>query len=146
MSTTTAVGAQGLTDEQRDFREAIRDFCQRECGSREQRDRAHRRLPRAPQPRASTRSSPSSAGSACRSPRSTAASGGGIVDAAIFLEETTRGLAPISGYGTSLIVAGAYERFGTDEQKQEMLGGIARGPVEAIAMSEPEAGSDVGNL
>jgi alkylation response protein AidB-like acyl-CoA dehydrogenase len=69
-----------------------------------------------------------------------------MVDACIFLEETMRGLVPIAGYGVSLIVAGAYERFGTDEQKQEILGGITRGRVEAIAMSEPEAGSDVGNL
>ena len=57
-----------------------------------------------------------------------------------------RGLVPIAGYGVSLIVAGAYERFGTEEQKEEILGGITRGRVEAIAMSEPEAGSDVGNL
>jgi alkylation response protein AidB-like acyl-CoA dehydrogenase len=69
-----------------------------------------------------------------------------MVDACIFLEETMRGLVPIAGYGVSLIVAGAYERFGTEEQKEEMLGGICRGRVEAIAMSEPEAGSDVGNL
>ena len=69
-----------------------------------------------------------------------------MVDACIFLEETMRGLVPIAGYGVSLIVAGAYERFGTDEQKQEILGGIPAGRVEAIAMSEPEAGSDVGNL
>ena len=69
-----------------------------------------------------------------------------MVDACIFLEETMRGLIPIAGYGVSLIVAGAYERFGTEEQKQEILGGITRGRVEAIAMSEPEAGSDVGNL
>jgi alkylation response protein AidB-like acyl-CoA dehydrogenase len=73
-------------------------------------------------------------------------SGGGLVDACIFLEETMRGLVPIAGYGVSLIVAGAYERFGSDAQKQEILGGITRGRVEAIAMSEPEAGSDVGNL
>ena len=46
----------------------------------------------------------------------------------------------------SLIVAGAYERFGTEAQKQDMLGAIARGDVMAIAMSEPEAGSDVGAL
>src|SRR6185503_2138801 len=72
--------------------------------------------------------------------------GGGIVDACIFLEETMRGLIPIAGYGVSLIVAGAYERFGSEEQKQEILSGICRGRVEAIAMSEPEAGSDVGNL
>ena len=57
-----------------------------------------------------------------------------------------RGLVPQAGYGVSLIVAGAYERFGTEEQKQEILKGITEGRVEAIAMSEPEAGSDVGNL
>ena len=72
--------------------------------------------------------------------------GAGMVDACIFLEETMRGLVPIAGYGVSLIVAGAYERFGTEEQKQAMLGGICEGRVEAIAMSEPGAGSDVGSL
>ena len=62
------------------------------------------------------------------------------------MEETSRGMAPIGGYATTLIVAGATKRFGTDEQKQKILGGIAKGSVEAIAMTEPEAGSDVGNL
>src|SRR5204863_1289088 len=62
------------------------------------------------------------------------------------MEETSRGLAPIGGYATTLIVAGATQRFGTEEQKSEILGGIARGAVEAIAMTEPEAGSDVGSL
>jgi alkylation response protein AidB-like acyl-CoA dehydrogenase len=52
----------------------------------------------------------------------------------------------MSFYGVSMITAGAIERFGSDELKQEILSGIARGRVEAIAMSEPEAGSDVGNL
>ena len=56
------------------------------------------------------------------------------------------GLAPIGGYATTLIVAGATQRFGTEEQKDEILGGIADGAVEAIAMTEPEAGSDVGSL
>ena len=73
-------------------------------------------------------------------------SGGGMVDACIFMEETSRGLAPIGGYGTTLIVAGAVQRFGTPEQKEKVLGGIAKGSVEAIAMTEPEAGSDVGSL
>mgnify|MGYP001795685153 CR=1 FL=1 len=41
---------------------------------------------------------------------------------------------------------GACGRFGTGEQKEAMLGGILTGSVEAIAMSEPEAGSAVGNL
>jgi alkylation response protein AidB-like acyl-CoA dehydrogenase len=45
-----------------------------------------------------------------------------------------------------MISAGAVARFGTDGQKEEILGGVASGVVECIAMSEPEAGSDVGNL
>ena len=73
-------------------------------------------------------------------------SGGSYLDACLFMEETSRGMAPIGGYATTLIVAGATQRFGTDEQKQRILGNIAKGSVEAIAMTEPEAGSDVGNL
>jgi alkylation response protein AidB-like acyl-CoA dehydrogenase len=64
----------------------------------------------------------------------------------LLLEETAYGMAPIAGIGTTMIVQGAYERFGTDAQKAAMLGGIVAGNVEAIAMSEPEAGSDVGAM
>jgi alkylation response protein AidB-like acyl-CoA dehydrogenase len=53
---------------------------------------------------------------------------------------------PVHFFAVSMIVAGAYEKFGTEEQKHEILGGIAGGATESIAMSEPEAGSDVGNL
>jgi alkylation response protein AidB-like acyl-CoA dehydrogenase len=49
-------------------------------------------------------------------------------------------------FSVSMITAGPVGRFGSDQLKQEILGGVARGRVEAIAMSEPEAGSDVGNL
>jgi alkylation response protein AidB-like acyl-CoA dehydrogenase len=45
-----------------------------------------------------------------------------------------------------MITVGAVQRFGTETQKQEILGGVTRGRVEAIAMSEPEAGSDVANV
>src|SRR5204862_1808818 len=70
--------------------------------------------------------------------------GGGAVDMCLLLDELAYGLAPIAGIGTTFIVAGAYQRFGTPEQKEAMLGGIVSGNVEAIAMSEPGAGSDVG--
>ena len=73
-------------------------------------------------------------------------SGGSMLDACLFMEETSRGLAPIGGYATTLIVAGATKRFGSEEQKDEILGGIAKGSVESIAMTEPESGSDVGSL
>ncbi len=145
MSTITATSVSGLTDEQIDFREAIRDFAKREVGTAEQREQLtdgylelhnqeiYEKLADLGWLGVSIDESYGGAGA-------------GMVDACIFLEETMRGLVPIAGYGVSLIVAGAYERFGTEEQKREMLGGICAGRVEAIAMSEPEAGSDVGNL
>ena len=46
----------------------------------------------------------------------------------------------------TMMAARPVQRFATDEHKQEFLAGIVRGHVEAIAMSEPEAGSDVGSL
>jgi isovaleryl-CoA dehydrogenase len=134
-----------ITDEQRHFVEAIRDFCQRETGTPEQRERLTNGYTEAHS--AEIYSKMADLGwLGVTIDEAYGGSGGGMVDACIFLEETMRGLIPIAGYGVSLIVAGAYERFGTDEQKREILGGITRGRVEAIAMSEPEAGSDVGNL
>jgi isovaleryl-CoA dehydrogenase len=73
-------------------------------------------------------------------------SGGSFLDAALFLEETARGQIPIGAYGVTLIVTGALNRFGTEEQKRDLLGRVARGGSLAIAMSEPEAGSDVAAL
>jgi alkylation response protein AidB-like acyl-CoA dehydrogenase len=73
-------------------------------------------------------------------------SGGSFLDATLFLEETARGQIPIGAYGVTLIVTGALNRFGTEEQKHDLLGRVARGGSLAIAMSEPEAGSDVAAL
>ncbi len=134
-----------LTDEQRHFVESIRDFCARECGSQEQRERLTEGYQH------------SHSGEIYKKmadlgwlgvtiDEQYGGSGGGMVDACLFMEETARGLAPIGGYGTTLIVAGAVQRFGSEDQKQQILGGIASGSVEAIAMTEPEAGSDVGSL
>jgi isovaleryl-CoA dehydrogenase len=134
-----------LTDEQRHFVEALRDFCQRETGTAEQRERLTNGYTEAHS--AEIYSKMADLGwLGVTIDESYGGAGGGMVDACLFMEETSRGLAPIGGYGTTLIVAGAVQRFGTEEQKQQILGGIARGSVEAIAMTEPEAGSDVGSL
>jgi len=134
-----------LTDEQRDFVDALRDFCERECGTPEKRealteghelhhnDGLYRKMAEL-------------GWLGLTIPEEHGGSGGSMLDACLFMEETSRGLAPIGGYATTLIVAGATQRFGTDEQKDEILGGVSRGSVEAIAMTEPEAGSDVGSL
>ena len=145
MSGSTEIApATEMTDERRDFVDAIRDFAARECGTREQRDAL-----------TGGRSMHSDAAYAKLAelgwlgvaiPEEYGGAGGGMYDACLLLEELGRGQIPVYGYTTTLIVAKAYEKFGTEEQKQSMLGGIAAGNVEAIAMSEPGAGSDVGAL
>ncbi|HEX6945699.1 MAG TPA: acyl-CoA dehydrogenase family protein [Casimicrobiaceae bacterium] len=143
--TTQTASRTDLTEEQHDFVAAVRDFSQRECGTREQRDAltARGRHPHSPELYAKI-AELGWLGVAI--PEEYGGSGGGLVDLALFLEESARGLLPIGGFSVSMISAGPYERFATEERKQEILGGIAAGRVEAIAMSEPEAGSDVGAL
>jgi alkylation response protein AidB-like acyl-CoA dehydrogenase len=134
-----------LSDEQQDFVAAIRDFCARECGTPEQRERLTNGYTEAHS--AEIYSKMAELGwLGVTIDEADGGSGGGMLDACLFMEETSRGLAPINGYATTLIVAGAVQRFGSDEQRREILGGIASGSVEAIAMTEPEAGSDVGSL
>jgi alkylation response protein AidB-like acyl-CoA dehydrogenase len=134
-----------LSDEQRDFAAAIRDFCQRECGTREQRERLTAGYTEAHSAEIYARMA-ELGWLGVTIPERYGGAGGGMLDAALFMEETSRGLAPVGGYATTLIVAGATQRFGSEEQKREILGGIAGGAVEAIAMTEPGAGSDVGSL
>jgi isovaleryl-CoA dehydrogenase len=134
-----------LTHEQEDFVAAIRDFCARECGTPEQRERLTNGYTEAHS--AEIYSKLADLGwLGVTIDEDYGGSGGGMLDACLFMEETSRGLAPINGYATTLIVAGAVQRFGSDEQRRDILGGIASGSVEAIAMTEPEAGSDVGSL
>ena len=134
-----------LTHEQQDFVAAIRDFCRRECGTREQRDRLTQGGEHAHN-QALYEQMAELGWLGVAVPEEYGGSGAGAVDMCLLLDELAYGRAPVAGIGTTFIVAGAYERFGTDEQKQDILGGIVRGAVEAIAMSEPEAGSDVGSL
>jgi isovaleryl-CoA dehydrogenase len=134
-----------LSDEQRDFVAAIRDFCEREVGTQEKREQLteHYTIHHS-QPLYEKMAELGWLGLTI--PEEYGGAGGTMLDACLFMEETSRGMAPIGGYATTLIVAGATKRFGTDEQKRQVLGGISKGSVEAIAMTEPEAGSDVGSL
>ena len=127
MSTTVAP-VSGLTDEQRDFQAAIADFCQRELRHEGAARALTTGLHRAPQPgdlreagrprlarrldRRGVRRLRRRAGRRLHLPRGDDACG------------SSRSPATAS----ASIVAGAYERFGTDEQKQEILGGIAARP------------------
>jgi alkylation response protein AidB-like acyl-CoA dehydrogenase len=134
-----------LTDEQRDFVSAIRDFCRRECGTAEQREQLTNHYTELHND-GIYRQMADLGWLGLTIPEEHGGSGGTWVDACLFMEETSRGMAPIGGYGTTLIVAGAVKRFGEPEQKDRILGNIAKGSVESIAMTEPESGSDVGSL
>lgn len=134
-----------LNDEQRAFQEAIRDFARRECGTFEQRERLTEGYTEAHNQEVYEQIA-ELGWAGVIVPEEYGGSGGTMVDMCVLVEETMRGLVPINAMATSLVVAGPYERFGNEAQKREILGGIARGAVEAVAMSEPEAGSDVGNI
>lgn len=134
-----------FTDEQQAFVAAIRDFSKRECGTREQRDIL------------TNHGADANSMEMCKKiaelgwtgvgiKEEYGGLGGGAVDMCLFLDESQRGLLPVGSIGPTWIVAAAYDKFGSEQQKHEILGGIANGAVEAIAMSEPGAGSDVGAL
>ena len=143
--TTATTEPGGFTDEQLAFREAVREFAARECGTPEQREALTKGYTDF-QNMDLYRKLAGLGWLGVAIPEEYGGSGGGMVDLCLFLEEISRGMIPAGEFGISSIVAGAYERFGTEEQKEEILRGIVDGNVEAIAMSEPEAGSDVGSL
>ncbi|MFI0238620.1 acyl-CoA dehydrogenase family protein [Streptomyces sp. NPDC016845] len=134
-----------LTEEQAAFVAAVRDFAKRECGTREQRGTLSADGHEAHHPQVYGKLANLGWLGVCL-PEEYEGSGGGLADACLFLEETSYGMVPCGGFVTTVITAKAYERFGTGRQRQEVLPGAARGDVLAIAMSEPEAGSDVGAL
>jgi len=133
-----------LTDEQQDFVRAVRDFCRRECGPERLAELTHGFDDFHNEDVARQMAELGWYGVAID--EQYGGSGGGLLEACLFLEETAHGEAPIGAYPVTLIVASALERFGTEDQKRRLLGHVAEGGALAIAMSEPEAGSDVGAL
>jgi len=131
-ATLTATSDRGLTEEQRAFVEAIRDFAARERYERSDED-AHSHEVAARMGELGWYG--------LQIPEEYGGSGGSFLDATLFLEEFTRGQIPVAAYGVTLIVVGALNRFGTEEQKREHFGHVVKGGTLAIAMSEPEAES-----
>jgi isovaleryl-CoA dehydrogenase len=134
-----------LSDEQQAYRDVLRESFQREVGSAE----ALERLTDGHTTHHSPDLSRTFGAAGLLGPSLAEQYGGGgagIVEEMILLEEIMRNQVPIGAYPVSLIVGGATQKFATAQQKQLVLGNIAAGGVEAIAMSEPEAGSDVAAL
>ncbi|MEU5097010.1 acyl-CoA dehydrogenase family protein [Streptomyces sp. NPDC020996] len=134
-----------LTPQQSDFAAAVRDFARRECGTREQRDALTQGGREPHNPKIYGMLAELGWLGVCL-PEEYGGAGGGLADACVFLEETSYGMVPAGGFVTTVITAKAYERFGSERQRREVLGAAADGAVLAIAMSEPAAGSDVGAL
>ncbi len=143
-SAPAALADADLTEEQQAFVRAVRDFCRRECGSERLGELTHGFDDLHNEDVARRMAELGWYGVAID--EDYGGSGGGLLEACLFLEETAHGEAPIGAYPVTLIVASALERFGTEDQKHRLLGHVAEGGALAIAMSEPEAGSDVGAL
>ena len=106
----------GLTTEQTDFVEALRRFCAVECAPGKVDDLGDRDDHHSD---SIARRMAELGWYGLTIPEEYGGSGGTFLDAALFLEESTRGQAPIGGYNVSLITAGALMRFGSEEQKEE---------------------------
>ncbi|MGV9710971.1 acyl-CoA dehydrogenase family protein [Gordonia sp. NPDC003424] len=131
--------------EQREFAAAIREYCRRELATVAQRD--------ALTDGGTLSNSPQVLADFARHgwlgvslPEEFGGGGAGFVDECIFLEESARGLAPITGYSTGLTAAQTYVRWGNEQQKKTIVTNLVAGRLEAIALSEPGAGSDLAGL
>jgi alkylation response protein AidB-like acyl-CoA dehydrogenase len=134
-----------LTVEQADLVAALRDFCQRELGTREQRNALTHNGEHAHSDVIYTKLA--EAGYLGISiPEEYGGSGGGLMDQCLLHEELYRGLAPVHAIGSTHTVAGIYKRFATEAQKKATLSAISNGAPMSISISEPEAGSDAANI
>lgn len=124
---------------------AIRDFSQRECGTLAQRDALTEGGTQANSPQILAKLA-ALGWLGVSLPAEYGGGGAGFVDECVFLEESSRGLLPIYGYGSGLTAAQTYLRWGSEEQKRTVVGNLAAGRLEAIALSEPGAGSDLGGV
>ncbi|MCU1526342.1 MAG: acyl-CoA dehydrogenase, partial [Frondihabitans sp.] len=64
----------------------------------------------------------------------------------LLLEETTRVGVPILAYATALTAAQSYLRFGSADQRRDVVSVIRHGGVESITLTEPDAGSDLASV
>ncbi|MEV4423263.1 acyl-CoA dehydrogenase family protein [Patulibacter sp. NPDC049589] len=131
-----------LDSDQQAFVDAVADYCRQRAGTREQRDALT-----LGDTQANNRGILDELGElgwlGVSLPEAYGGGGMGMVEECLFLEHTIHGQIPVTGYSTSLTAGQSYLRWATEEQKLETLGGICRGRLEAISLSEPGAGSDL---
>lgn len=134
-----------FTAEQQAFASAVADFCQREAGTRAQRDALTNNGAELHSQELYTKMA-KLGWAGILIPEEYGGAGAGIVEMCILLEEAMRGGAPIGGIGPTLITAAGYQKFADEQLKKEVLTGVVDGDSLSVSMSEPEAGSDVANI
>jgi acyl-CoA dehydrogenase len=134
-----------FSKEQEQFAAAIRTYCERELGTLSQRDALTEGGTLANSPAVLSRLA-DLGWLGVSLPEDLGGGGAGFVDECIFLEETSRGLAPITAYSTGLTAAQTYLKWGSRDQQKTVVDNLVDGRLEAIALSEPEAGSDLGGV
>jgi acyl-CoA dehydrogenase len=128
-----------------EFAAAIEDFCRRECGTLAQRDALTQNETLANSPEILHKMA-ALGWLGVSLPEEYGGGGAGFVTECVFLEETTRGLAPVLAYSTGLTAAQTYLKWGDEAQKKTIVGNMVAGKLEAIALSEPGTGSDLGAI
>lgn len=137
--------ASRFSEEQEDFRAAVRAFCKREVGTKDQRDRYSNHGEESHSPELYKKLA-ATGYIGISLPEEYGGSGGGLIEQCLFFEELWAGMAPVHGTGTSHTVAGIVKRFGSEEQKKRVLGAISAGSLYSISISEPGAGSDLSGI
>lgn len=133
-----------LSDEEQAFAEAIDTFCLRECppdrlrewtqqGTVRQSPELYRRLA-------------DTGWLGVGIPEEFGGAGGGLRDVAILIERLYYHRLPVTGVLTTVITEQSLLKFGSAQQKSEILPAVAEGAILSIAITEPEAGSDVAGL
>lgn len=133
-----------LDSDRLEFGEHVHNFCARECGTLAQRDALTDNETNATSFELLAKMA-NLGWLGVSLPEEYGGGGAGFVDECVFIEEAHRGLAPgLLAYTTGLTAAQTYLKWGNDEQKKTIVSNLASGKVEAIALSEPGTGSDLG--
>lgn len=132
-----------LTAERRGFVQEVREFCARECGTPAQRDALTDGGRDANSPELLRRFG-ELGWLGISLPAADGGIGGSFLDDCLFIEAASRGGAPIDAYCTGLTAAQTYLAWGDAEQRRTVVSTLCAGGIEAIALSEPGAGSDLG--
>jgi alkylation response protein AidB-like acyl-CoA dehydrogenase len=127
-----------------EFAQAIEDFCAREYGTRAQLDALTENDTVATN-RGVLEKMSDLGWLGVSLPEEYGGGGAGFVDECVFIEEAHRGLTPgLLAYTTGLTAAQTYLKWGNEDQRKTIVSNLAAGRIEAIALSEPGTGSDLG--